>query len=72
MTTSNPFADCLTKEQFGSSLPKKRTTRTIDRWINQPDGLPVIRMGNMVLIPTGPAREWAMRRMSQRNPRRQA
>jgi hypothetical protein len=70
MTSNNPFSDCLTKEQFAASLPKPRTTRTIDRWISGVDGLPTIRIGNMVLIPADAAREWAMRRAAQRNPPR--
>ena len=48
------------------------TPRTIKRWRSEPDGLPFTKAGAKVLIHIPTAREWLMRRMQRRNPRRAA
>jgi hypothetical protein len=50
----------------------KRDERTVRRWMNQPDGLPYTRMGNMVLIHIPTAKDWIFGRMRNPNPRRSA
>jgi hypothetical protein len=45
--------------------------RTVARWINQPDGLPVAWFGNQRIIHIPTAREWLLSRVRQANPRRQ-
>jgi hypothetical protein len=47
-----------------------RHTRTVRRWLNEPDGLPYTRMGNRILIHVPTAREWLMRRMIRPAPTR--
>jgi hypothetical protein len=46
----------------------KRTYRTIYNWMNEPDGLPFIQLGNQRLIHPETARAWLMSRMRQQNP----
>jgi hypothetical protein len=50
----------------------KVSPRTIDRYVNRPDGLPVTEIGgrNYFHIPT--VRKWIQARQRQRNPRRGA
>jgi hypothetical protein len=47
-----------------------RTTRTVRRWIDEPNGLPYTRIGSRILIHMPTAREWLLNRVRQRNPRR--
>lgn len=56
----NPFAE----------EDAKRHPRTVRRWMDAPDGLPYVRMGNRLMIYIPTAREWLLRRVKQRNPRR--
>jgi len=44
------------------------TERTIARWTDQPDGLPVTKLGNRVLYRLDSAREWIAGRERRRNP----
>jgi hypothetical protein len=46
-------------------------TRTVDRWINQADGLPCAWFGNRRIIHVPTARQWLLSRVRQANPRRQ-
>jgi hypothetical protein len=50
----------------------KRHRRTVDRWTQQPDGLPYATLGNMKIIHIPTAREWLLGRMHRPNPRRAA
>ena len=45
-----------------------RSTRTIDRWVDLPDGLPVVRIGNKRLFNVESVRKWLADREAQRNP----
>jgi hypothetical protein len=49
-----------------------RTTRTVRRWIDEPNGLPYTRIGSRILIHMPTAREWLLNRVRQRNPRRRS
>jgi hypothetical protein len=53
--------------QFAKNIGK--CTRTVLRWMEQPDGLPYTRLGNQRLIHIESARAWLMTRMRS-NPRR--
>ena len=47
----------------------KKHHRTVQRWINQPDGLPCAWFGNKQIIHIPTAREWLLSRVRQSNPR---
>jgi hypothetical protein len=47
-------------------------TRTVDRYRNQPDGLPFVKFANRIYIPLLEAREWLKGRVKRPNPRRKA
>jgi hypothetical protein len=59
-----PLADFM-RDQFG------RCEMTGKRWARKPDGLPTIKIGNFEFVHPPTAREWFLRHMRQRNPRRQ-
>ena len=44
------------------------SSRTIDRLIDQPDGLPVVRLGRRKLFNIESVRKWLAQREAQRNP----
>ncbi len=46
----------------------KRHPRTVRRWMQEPDGLPYVRLGNRILIHIPTAREWLLKRMKYPNP----
>ena len=48
----------------------KKSERTIDRWRNQPDGLPYTTAGATVLFDVSVARGWLKSRMTRPNRRR--
>lgn len=48
------------------------SSRTISRWMNQPDGLPYTQIGGRVLFRVQGVREWLARRERQPNKRRAA
>jgi hypothetical protein len=50
----------------------KKSERTIIRWENLPDGLPVTIVGQLRLHHIETARAWIASRMQRRNPRRRA
>jgi hypothetical protein len=66
--SSDLFAGFIPAKQLATEA--KRTYRTILNWMNQPDGLPYIQLGNQRLIHPETARAWLMSRMRQRNPDR--
>ena len=49
----------------------KRHPRTINRWMNGPDGLPYARVGNRRIIHIPTFHAWLMSRMRRPNLRRQ-
>jgi hypothetical protein len=71
-TTSSPVPDLLAGyipiETFATAVD--RCDRTVRRWMDEPDGLPYLRLGNRVLIHVETARAWIFSRMKARNPRR--
>jgi hypothetical protein len=48
----------------------KVSPRTIDRYVNQPDGLPVTEVGGKLYFHIPTVRKWIASRTRQRNPRR--
>jgi hypothetical protein len=59
--STNLFEDFLELEPFAAHV--KRTTRTVRRWIDEPNGLPYTQLGNRILIHVPTARQWIMSRM---------
>ena len=55
-------------EPFAAEV--KRHPRTVRRWMNQPDGLPFVRIGNRVMVHIPTARSWLLGRMRHPNQRR--
>ncbi len=47
-----------------------RHPRTVQRWMNKPDGLPFATLGNRTFIHIPTARTWMLSRMRRPNPRR--
>jgi hypothetical protein len=68
MSETNFLADYADLEQFADAVD--RETRTVRRWLNQPNGLPYTRIGNRILIHIPTAQEWLFSRMRHPNPRR--
>jgi hypothetical protein len=68
MSENNLLADYLDLEPFAEEVD--RDSRTVRRWLNQPDGLPYTRIGNRILIHIPTAREWLYSRMRHPNRRR--
>lgn len=60
------FGDYVEKPELAAGFG--RSTRTIDRWIDLPDGLPVVRIGNKQLFNIESVRKWLADREAQRNP----
>jgi hypothetical protein len=48
------------------------STRTVQRYRHQPDGLPYVMWGGKVLIPIDESREWLKSRIKRPNRRRAA
>jgi hypothetical protein len=46
----------------------KKSKRSVIRWMDQPDGLPYVMLGNKRWINIPIAREWLASRMTKRNP----
>jgi hypothetical protein len=67
MSGNNFLADYLDLEPFAEEVD--RDSRTVRRWLNQPDGLPYTRLGNRILIHIPTAREWLFARMHRRTRR---
>jgi hypothetical protein len=68
--SSNLLKEYASRREIAESL--KVCPRTIDRYVDKPDGLPVTKIGgrNYFHIPT--ARTWVASLTRQRNPRRVA
>jgi hypothetical protein len=60
--------DFDTLEQHAARLGKSK--RTLQRWINMPDGLPYCRRGRELLFRIEWTRAWFEQGMVQRNPQR--
>jgi hypothetical protein len=65
---TNFLDDFVDHEPFAADAG--RHSRTVRRWLNEPDGLPYTRIGNRILIHVPTAREWLMKRMHRPAPRR--
>jgi hypothetical protein len=64
------LADYQEVEVFAEELG--RHPRTIKRWMDEPDGLPSVKVGNLTLIHIPTARQWLLSRMRHPNPTRGA
>jgi hypothetical protein len=60
------FQDCLEHTQFAKKIVR-RHPRTLIRWMNEPNGLPFIQLGNRKIIHIPTAREWLLKRLRQPN-----
>jgi len=58
---SDLLADYLDLEPFAAEV--RRSTRTVRRWFDQPNGLPYTRLGSRILIHVPTARDWMFGRM---------
>jgi hypothetical protein len=47
-----------------------RSVRTLMRWTRQPDGLPVVRIGQTPYLHAPSTQQWIERRMTRPNPTR--
>jgi hypothetical protein len=61
------LAECDRFDEFCLNRLKV-TPRTGRRWVNQPDGLPIVKLGRQTLVHVPTADEWVRRRQVQRNP----
>ena len=61
--------DCLGLETFAAKVD--RHPRTVRRWMNKPDGLPYIKLGNQIILHIPTARDWMFGRMRRPNSRRE-
>ena len=68
MSNTNLLEDFVDLQKFASEV--KRDTRTVRRWMNEPDGLPFTRIGNKILFHIPTSREWIFGRMRKPNARR--
>jgi hypothetical protein len=66
--SANILDDYVDLEPFSKQI--SRHSRTVRRWLNQPDGLPYTRIGNRILIHIPTARAWLLGRMRHGAPRR--
>jgi hypothetical protein len=56
----------LTLPQFAQQV--NRHPRTVRRWMNQPDGLPYINMGNTILLKLQTSCDWLDSKERRPNP----
>jgi hypothetical protein len=70
LMSNDLLAGYIRAQQLATDPQIKKTYRTVLNWMNQPDGLPYIQLGNQRLIHLETARAWLMSRMRQRNPAR--
>jgi hypothetical protein len=64
------LSDYTDLEPFAAAVG--RSTRTVRRWLDQPNGLPYTRIGNRILIHIPTAKAWVFGRMRNPNPPRSA
>jgi hypothetical protein len=67
-STKTLLEDFLDLEPFAVQV--NRDPRTVRRWMNGPDGLPFVRIGNRIMVHVPTAREWIFCRMRKPNARR--
>lgn len=72
MSDRNFLDDFPTLEAFARNLKPPKHPRTVKRWADQPDGLPIVYLGKTPHVPLEQARQWLTKRIRQRNPRRQS
>jgi hypothetical protein len=68
MSVTELLDDFADLEPFAAEV--NRDPRTVRRWMNEPDGLPITRIGNRILIHIPTARQWMLERMHRPSPRR--
>jgi hypothetical protein len=67
MSDINILSDYAEVPQIAAEA--KKHPRTILRWMDQPDGLPFVKLGNRRLVHIPTARQWLLGRMKNPNPR---
>ena len=66
--TESLLFDYIDIEPFADEV--ERHVRTVRRWMNQPDGLPFVKLGNRILIKRESAKKWIAAQERQPNPRK--
>jgi hypothetical protein len=67
---SDFLKDCQTIEAFAAGVG--RHPRIIRRWTAMPDGMPFIKVNNLIIIHIPTAREWLFGQIRHPNPTRGA
>ena len=67
MSNTDILSDYAEVPQLAADF--RKSSRTILRWMDAPDGLPFVKVGNRRLVHVPTAREWLLRRMRIPNPR---
>jgi hypothetical protein len=65
--STDVLADYVEVDPFAAEV--KRHPRTVRRWMQEPDGLPHLRLGNRILIHVPTARQWLLSKIKHPNPR---
>jgi hypothetical protein len=65
--SDNILSDYVEVPQVAADF--KKCERTVLRWMNEPDGLPFVKVGNKRLVHIPTARQWLLGRMKNPNPR---
>jgi hypothetical protein len=66
--STNFLDDCQKLDEFADSVGKH--PRTVKRWMDEPNGLPHLRLGKTPFIHVPTAREWLLGRIHKPNRRR--
>jgi hypothetical protein len=64
--SENFLDDYIDLESFAAQV--RRHPRTVRRWMNEPNGLPYVQLGNSALVHIPTARAWLEARMQNPNP----
>jgi hypothetical protein len=68
--STNFLTDYIEVTEIATDL--RKCERTIIRWMNEPKGLPYVKIGNRRLVHIPTAQEWLLQRMRKPNARRGA
>ncbi len=66
--TESILAGYIDLEPFAEQVD--RHPRSVRRWMNRPDGLPFVKLGNRILIARASALQWIAAQERQLNPRK--
>jgi hypothetical protein len=68
VSNTNLLEDLVSADQVAAEVHKH--IRTINRWMDEPDGLPFVRLGRKRYVHIPTARQWILARMRRPNPTR--